>query len=409
MWSRLRFDISWCDLCSGVAACFFQFKRDRLQTECEHIWAKPDEVLVCSSVRSGFDLLLTALKLPTGSEVLLSALTVPDMPRIVRQHGLVPIPIDLSVDGFSPCIDSLERAVTSNSRVLVVAHLFGAKVDLSPIVAIAKHYKLLLVEDCAQSFSRSSFHAVGDVDVSMYSFGPIKTATALGGGVLRVRDGNALGRMRELQSNYRTQSRTTYGWRIAKYGVLKALANRRVLGMLAHLVRLSRLNADRLVGNLARNYATRRLLKQLRRKPSAPLLAMLRRRWQRYDWQRLETRETKSRYLQKAISGADCTAQTKPGVAEHTHWVFPVFSDDRDLVRDLRRAGFDATSECRLSVVREPEDREGLTPINVLNTMSKLVFVPFYPELPERELTRLASILNGRACLLPEPTPAEDP
>jgi dTDP-4-amino-4,6-dideoxygalactose transaminase len=45
---------------------------------------RPEEAVTCFSVRSGFDLLLTALKFPEGSEILLSATTSGHMADIVR-------------------------------------------------------------------------------------------------------------------------------------------------------------------------------------------------------------------------------------------------------------------------------------------------------------------------------------
>ena len=47
----------------------------------------------------------------------------------------------------------------------------------------------------------------GAADVSMYSFGTLKTSTALGGAVLRVRDREVLERMRGIQASYPPQ-----GW-----------------------------------------------------------------------------------------------------------------------------------------------------------------------------------------------------
>ena len=52
----------------------------------------------------------------------------------------------------------------------------------------------------------------------MYSFGTLKTSTALGGAVLRVRDPGALRSMREIQSGYPIQRR---GWYLNK--LLRAL------------------------------------------------------------------------------------------------------------------------------------------------------------------------------------------
>ena len=108
--------------------------------------------LACLSVRSGLDLLLAALELPAGAEVLYSAITIPDMAQVSREHGLVPVPVDLVGSDLRVDVDSLRRAISPRSRVLVVAHLFGARPDLTEVLAVARDADLFVVEDCAQAW-----------------------------------------------------------------------------------------------------------------------------------------------------------------------------------------------------------------------------------------------------------------
>lgn len=93
--------------------------------------------MICLSVRSGFDLLLEAFGLPPQSEVLISAITIPHMVRIVKEHDLVPVPLDLDLKDPAPRVDVLRRAVTPATRVIVVAHLFGGRVSLEPVLELA--------------------------------------------------------------------------------------------------------------------------------------------------------------------------------------------------------------------------------------------------------------------------------
>ena len=68
MWARLQIDVSWSDLIAGVYACGLNFDHAGAQFQCAKQWNSADDAIVCSSVRSGFDLLLQAMKLPSGSE-----------------------------------------------------------------------------------------------------------------------------------------------------------------------------------------------------------------------------------------------------------------------------------------------------------------------------------------------------
>jgi dTDP-4-amino-4,6-dideoxygalactose transaminase len=87
-----------------------------------------------------------------------------------------------------------------------------------------------------------------------------------------------------------------------------------------------------------------------------------------------------------------------PGAdAQHrTHWVFPVRSYDRNaLVAALRRAGFDAaTGTSSIAVIPPPNARPELRPRNAERLMAEIVFLPAYPELGERELSRLARTIG---------------
>ena len=143
MWVRKRVDMSWFDLNYALMRCSVPQRSRR--TQIEDNWSARDDALVCLSVRTGFDLLLQAMKLPAGSEVLMSALTIEGMVRIVREHGLVPVPVDVDIDTLAPSIDALRRGVSSRTRLVVVAHLFGGQVDLAPVKEFAREHDLLTV------------------------------------------------------------------------------------------------------------------------------------------------------------------------------------------------------------------------------------------------------------------------
>ena len=147
MWPRKRLDIGWGDLAFGSLRAICPANRQRTQSGVERSFSDDDDVIAALSVRSAFDLLLSELDLPSGSEILMSAVTIPDMVRIVEQHGLIPVPIDVEIATLAPHIDALRRHVTPASRAVVVAHLFGTRIPLEPILEFARDFDLLVVED----------------------------------------------------------------------------------------------------------------------------------------------------------------------------------------------------------------------------------------------------------------------
>ncbi|MEN8162272.1 MAG: DegT/DnrJ/EryC1/StrS family aminotransferase, partial [Myxococcota bacterium] len=181
MRARMRLDIGWSDLASGLAACFASGAPARRAYEIENRWSEDDDALACLSVRSGLDLYLAAAELPPGSEVLVSALTIPDVPRILEQRGLVPVPVDLDPSMLAPGIVELENARTPRTRALLLAHLFGERLAVEPFAAFARERGLELWEDCAQTYSGDGYRGHDAAALALFSFGTIKTATGLGG------------------------------------------------------------------------------------------------------------------------------------------------------------------------------------------------------------------------------------
>src|SRR6185369_9747418 len=205
MWLRKRLDIRWSDFGGALRDCVTSGDRTRLAADLQNFWSPQGDALACLSVRSGFDLWLASLGLPPGSEVLVSAITIRDMVRIIETHGLVPVPVDIDPDTLAIDLDSLQQAISPRSRVILVAHLFGTRQPLADVLEIARQHHLLVAEDCAQAFAGRHYTGDPRSDVTMFSFGPIKTATALGGALLCVRDRGVLARMRKLQAGYPIQ------------------------------------------------------------------------------------------------------------------------------------------------------------------------------------------------------------
>src|SRR5262245_21305060 len=202
MWLRKRLDIRWSDFGGALRDSVTSGDRIRLAENLEDFWSPRGDALACLSVRSGFDLWLASLALPRGSEVLVSAITIRDMVRIIEAHGLVPVPVDIDPDTRAIDLDSLKQAITPRSRVILVAHLFGTRQPLGDMFEVARRHDLLVAEDCAQAFAGRHYTGDPRADVTMFSFGPIKTATALGGALLCVRDREVLTRMRKRQASY---------------------------------------------------------------------------------------------------------------------------------------------------------------------------------------------------------------
>ncbi len=396
LYARHRLDIRPADILAGLAALGAS-DPDRAAWEVEDLWSADGSALACYSVRSGFHLLLTTLDLPRGSEVLFSAVTHPDMPRLAEHHGLQPVPVDLDVDTLAPRPELVARAITPDTRMLVVAHLFGGRVDLAPFADICRRHGVLLVEDCAQAFRGPAVTGDWRADVSMFSFGILKTSTALGGALFKVRDLLLLDRMRFKQLGWPVQRRSAHARRLVQTAAFVALTRPVPYSLLERAAMASGKDFDHTVNSAVRAFpaaSTSGLARRLECRPGAPLLRLLEHRLRHFDRDRLDAR---------AASGDQLAALLPFGLhvggrgLDHTHWLFPVVaSRPAEAIDALRALGFDAARKASsVCAIAAPAGRPELDPCRAREAMSQLVFLPAYPELPEGSLELLATALEG--------------
>src|SRR5262249_43069351 len=194
-------------------------------------FAPASPVHVAYTVRSSFDLCLQALELPPGSEILMTALTIREMADIARRHKLVPVPLDLNLDTMAPEVAALESAITPRTRALVIAHLFGTRVPMKPLVDVAKRHGLLVFEDCAQAFAGTDYTGHSETDVAMFSFGSIKTSTAIAGALVRLRDAKLLRKIQSIQNTYPRQSSREYFRELLTHVCVKLFTNPFLFGL----------------------------------------------------------------------------------------------------------------------------------------------------------------------------------
>jgi perosamine synthetase len=398
VYPRHRIDLRLRDVGFAVLACARGGDWAVLGREVESVVSPPDDALVCLSVRSGFDLLLGTLAWPPDSEVVVSAVTHPDMIGILELHGLRPIPVDLDLETLAPPPQLVEAAITQDTRALLLAPLFGTSYDLAPYAATARRHGLLLLDDRAQALREPRLEDGLEADVALYSFGPIKTATALGGAVLRVRDDELRERMRATLAEWPVQPTRELLARALKFGVLSLLARPLLFAAFVRACRRRGRDLDDLLSSFVRGfkvpYDDPAFTARIRRRPSAALVRVVHRRLATFDRQRLARRARLGERL--AINLPETLAHPGRACLVRTHWVFPVVTTEpARLVENLRARGFDAAPAHATSAIAVVQTPPGAADPAVARwLLEHVVFLPAYPELPERAARRLVEALR---------------
>ncbi len=388
MWARKRPDIGWRDLAAATSYGLNPALTPPPASAIVQGWFPCQQALVCLSARSAFDLLLQALRLPKGSEVLFSAVTIPDMLQIIEHHGLSPVPVEVDSARLESSATNIKNAITSKSRLILVAHLFGTRTNMPPLLQLANQHQLLVVEDCAQAYQGDQFAGHPSSDIALFSFGPIKTATALGGAIARVKNPELLQKMSTIQHGYQQQSHGEFLTRVAKYASLKIASHPWLYGAIERTCNTFGISHDNLISTLGRNFSGPSLLQNIRRQPCAALQRLMVRRIQQFEAnasRRLRRRTRIGRFLTRGIpdSTLHWTGHNNPS---HTYWVLAACTTRaRRLVRALRGARFDATM--RSSLCNAPHAHQAKPKLK--NWLQQTVFIPCDPDMPIQELRRL--------------------
>lgn len=384
---RKRIDFGWADLLSGVATCVAPGEAARAAASVEAAWHTARANLACLSVRSGFDALLGVLQLPAGSEVLVSAVTIRDMTRIIEAHGLVAVPVDLDMQTLAVTCAALERAVSPRTRALLIAHLFGSRMPMQELLDFSHKNRLLLIEDGAQGYTGDGWR--GDVasDVCLFSFGPIKTATALGGAVMTFRDTALRDRVRAYMADWPMQQRAAYFARLLKYAFFVLLGYAPCYTLFVNVLKLLGMSHERVVEASVRGFSGGELFTKLRRRPALPLLAMLRRRIMQGLQPSVARRSARARQLAEMLP-----ALKRPGAMTswHSHWVFPVMHPRADaLIAHLLARGFDATrGASSMAVVAALQGQ--IPAVTAESAFSMLCYLPAHEGMSAHDIERLA-------------------
>ncbi|XP_030851336.1 uncharacterized protein LOC115917963 [Strongylocentrotus purpuratus] len=369
----LYIDASWSDILSAIPfsmepghhRSLIEYKLDRLWN---HAHATPTPILPCLSVRTAFDLYLSAKQYPRGSEMVFCAINIPDMARIVRHHGIKLVALDVDIETLVPKVDHLQSLITPKTVAILVAHLYGRWVDLEDIVAVAKEHRLDILEDCAEAFSGIQNHGHPAADVTFFSFGLIKTCTAFGGAIAVVRDQRLLAQMRTLYHSYPIRGRTVYLKKLIKYSFLMTLINSPFL--VKHctlLLNALGINHRDVIVNSIRGFP-QGFFDSIRMRPSVTLLFMMYRRLKNFDVSSFKLGNIKgdivSRRLPPGIQGVGQKAD------KQNYWLFPILVDNPERVmKELNARGVDAyRGATQLDLI----ESDVVIPRNLANPLEKV-------------------------------------
>lgn len=157
-------------------------------------------------VASGTDALHLALRacgIGYKDEVITVANTCVPTITAIAQADATPVFVDINPDTFTLDPNQIEQAITPLTKAILPVHLYGRCADMAPILDIACHYGLRVIEDCAQAHG-ATYQGVkaGSLgNAGCFSFYPTKNLGAFGdGGMVVTNDSKIAHQVRLLRS-----------------------------------------------------------------------------------------------------------------------------------------------------------------------------------------------------------------
>lgn len=179
--------------------------------EFEHNFANYCGTRYAIGVANGLDALILTLrawkelgKLHEGDEVIVPSNTYIASILAISQNNLKPVLVEPDITTFNIDTKKIEAAITPKTKVILPVHLYGQLAAMPEIMAIAKKYNLLVLEDSAQGHGAeiNGQKAGNWGDAAGFSFYPGKNLGALGdGGAITTNDAE-LAQMLKAIRNY---------------------------------------------------------------------------------------------------------------------------------------------------------------------------------------------------------------
>lgn len=119
-------------------------------------------VVPCANGTDALQIAFMTLGLKPGDEVIIPSFTYIATAEAATLLGLVPRFVDVSLETYCITAETVEKAITPRTRVIVPVHLFGQSAPMEELLTLARLYKLDVIEDNAQALGATCLLKTGE-------------------------------------------------------------------------------------------------------------------------------------------------------------------------------------------------------------------------------------------------------
>ena len=314
-------------------------------------------VAECIGVNSGTDSIILGLKalgITRGDEVITPSHTAVATVAAIMASGATPVFADIDPISFTLNPNSVQEAITPNTKAIIAVHLYGHPCDMDSLAQIASKNGIFLIEDCSQAHgAKWRNRKVGSFGVlACFSFYPTKNLGAIGDGGAVVTNNldiaNSIRRLRQ------------YGWDSQKQAQVQSSVSR-LDELQAAILRIKLINLDLANAKrrkIAENYST-------------------------------------------LLMNTNLTLPTVDSNAEHVFHLYVVQVENREKIIDKLNKldifpGIHYQSPVHLQPAYRSLESSRKTSLRVTESIqSTILSLPMYPELTETDINRVCEgVLN---------------
>ena len=328
-------------------------------------------------------------------EVIMTAVNIPEMVKIPRYHGLIPIPVEINYEELKASAKDIEAKITPQTKCIMVSYIFGAEYDITDIVNVAKKHNIMVIEDSAESFHGPSSTGHPGADLSLFSFGTIKINTSYGGSLAVIRNNEVLYRkMKHILETYPQVGNKLFAKKAVKNMFPVLGLNWKPLNKYGRYILNYKLGIDHreMMVSLIRGFPDEDgFLEKFRKQIPVAMMAMLLLRLKSFNQAEFERKTQNLRDAQNHLvkNGVEVPGH---GLKNRYFWLYPFVTENKELAfQKLQKRGVDAYKRStQLKLVESPVGSKYEFPEKTKAFFDKLLYLPLHHEVPREDLMEMS-------------------
>lgn len=136
-----------------------------------------------------------------GGEVITTPMTFVSTNMAILYNNAIPLFADIREDTLNIDLKQIEKRISPRTKAIMVVHYGGHACDMDPIMELARHNAINVIEDaahaCGGEYKGKKLGSIGDI--GCFSFHAVKNLATGDGGMITVHNPEYDGRLRKLR------------------------------------------------------------------------------------------------------------------------------------------------------------------------------------------------------------------